>query len=234
MKLAYILNNHQTKLEQALHRDTGKMPKPVMTVNDVAAILESISKKHLVWITRQYIDGGFKLEDAERLKADITQFNRIRAKLENKDLNSYESLRDLYSAIESQENEDVRSKREKASQVKHEGASYVVNDPNFKIIQLITHEAACFYGAGTKWCTAGSSSKDTFDNYNKQGPIYVIMVNDGKTIRKFQLHVESDQLMDEVDQSVSSKDKKLLSSNTAWTTFLENLIEKQYGKYIPK
>jgi hypothetical protein len=79
--------------------------------------------------------------------------------------------------------------------MKAEGAEYVINDPDFKILRLKTHEAACHYGSGTKWCTAGRDSKGTFDHYAQQGDLYVIIAKN----RKFQMHYESGQLMDEKD-----------------------------------
>ena len=60
-----------------------------------------------------------------------------------------------------------------------------------------TEAAAKWFGKGTKWCTAADKD-NMFDYYNKRGLLYIVFWN-GK---KYQLHFESMQFMDERDQKI--------------------------------
>jgi hypothetical protein len=75
---------------------------------------------------------------------------------------------------------------------------------------LKTEAAAKYYGRGTKWCTAAKSNNQ-FKHYNKYGKIYMIQIDEkgkkthnekGKKSHKYQIHVESDQFMNERDEPV--------------------------------
>jgi hypothetical protein len=67
-----------------------------------------------------------------------------------------------------------------------------------------------------------------FDQYNEGGKLYIIIAKQGGKDRKFQLHVEHDQFMDERDQAVSKADIKFLSSFDEYTKFLNMMIKKHY------
>lgn len=227
----FLLQQRANHIQQAYERDTGRKPEN-LSAREVIDLLNQIHPKYIVWITNQYIRGQFKLEDADRLRGDIQTFDKIKQKLPNKDLNSYKSLTELYDAIESVT--DIRSKREQKAAIKHEGAKAIIDHPNFKVFKLLTHEAACHYGANTKWCTASKNNSGTFDDYANQGDIFVIIAKDPNTNkdRKFQLHFESNQFMDERDQSLGKKDIKFLSSFPEYKIFLEHLIQKHHSEHI--
>lgn len=126
--------------------------------------------------------------------------------------------------------EPPQSQRAREREIKSDAVK-VIDTPNFKVIIPKTEEASCLYGSGTRWCTAARDN-NVFDQYNKQGNLYIIMANLGGRQRKFQLHVEGDQFMDERDQSVNKRDIAALSNMPEYTKFLNQLIEKHYGKYF--
>ena len=97
--------------------------------------------------------------------------------------------------------------------------------PGLTVVVPETQEAAKLYGKGTKWCTAGESN-NMFDYYNKSGPLYILLANIGGTDRKFQLHFQQEQFMNERDQPLTAKDIKDLSSIPAYKDFLNMMIEK--------
>jgi hypothetical protein len=188
------------------------------------------NKQYLVWIAKQYVEKKFRLEDASRLKNDLAKFDKVKNTLENKDIMKY-SLDDLYDTIESVDDSAPVSKGEEERQIKSSGAEKIIDDQNFTVIILKNKEAACYYGKGTKWCTAADRD-NMFDQYAKDGNLYMIMVNDNGKQRKFQLHFESGQFMDERDRDVNGNkaDIDLLSRFPGYTKFLNMLIDKHYTK----
>lgn len=213
------------KVQQAYMQDRGQKPKLDTPLAIVQYVSHNTNPKFIQKIMGWYVAGEFKLEDVHRIKSDLETFDRVKARLEKKDINQYKTLRDLYAAIEPHEQTDIKSKRQEKQEVKEEGVRKVIDKPNFKVLELLTKEAACFYGKGTKWCTAADSN-NMFDHYHKQGSIYVIIAGD----RKFQLHFESGQFMDEKDQDIKNNkaDIEYLSKFPEYAEFLNMLIKKHY------
>jgi hypothetical protein len=183
------------------------------------------------FIVRMYCASQFKIEDLPKIREELTLFAKVKNKLQNKDINSYQSLDQLYDATDALKGEaDQVSGKAEVKAVKA-NAKKVIDTPNFKVIIPETHEAACFYGANTKWCTASKDDPDTFENYAKDGPLYVIIAKNPKSGKdvKYQMHYESDQFMNERDQQVKKTDIDFLSSFPQYKEFLEALIKKHYN-----
>lgn len=192
------------------------------------------TKQHIVWIAKMYANKQFRLEDVARLKSDLTLFDKVRSKLKNKDLNQYKTLGDLYDALSPFENtpeEDLLSNKAKIAAVKSD-VKVFIDEPDFKVVIPETHEASCFYGAGTKWCTTGHDSKETFDDYSAKGPLFILLTKLNGKNRKFQLHYEDEQFMNEKDQPVNQTEIEALSKLPGYTKFLNKLIKKHYHPHI--
>jgi hypothetical protein len=58
------------------------------------------NNKYLDWIVRQFIKGHLMWEDSFKMRNLLDDFEKYRKKLEKRDLNQYESYRDLEEAIE--------------------------------------------------------------------------------------------------------------------------------------
>ena len=84
-----------------------------------------------------------------------------------KDINSYniDTLGYLTQALSM-----ISSKREKEREAKKE-AEKVFEDGDVIGIRAITHNASCYYGSGTRWCTSGQQP-DYFNKYTKDGKLY--------------------------------------------------------------
>ena len=66
--------------------------------------------------------------------------------------------------------------------------------------------AACYYGQGTRWCTAADSN-NMFDRYNQDGDMYILIPTKPKYEgEKYQVHPASGQYMDEQDRDVEADD----------------------------
>lgn len=236
----YIAQSMKDRLEAAAQQDRAvhRSSKGNMTSMDVVNQLKTMdvdpSGKNLQFLARMYAANQFSLEDTENIKNSLAAFFKFRNQLPVKDLNALKSLDQLYDLIEPLEKQaqqpQAASGKEKQRQVKAE-AEKLIDTPNFKVIIPKTEEASCLYGAGTKWCTTGDKNNQ-FDNYSRLGPLYTIIANVGGKTRKFQLHYESDQFMNERDQPVSKAEIKLLSGFPQYKDFLEYLIKKHYGRYF--
>jgi len=116
------------------------------------------------------------------------------------DINQIKSFDDLYEKLRLLE--PYIEKEEEKSELKaaEKDAEKIYNSDNYLIIIPKTREASCAYGRNTRWCTASTGSYNYFDNYDKQGPLYIII--NKKTNQKHQFHFASKQYMDENDDPV--------------------------------
>lgn len=211
------------KIEAAYQKDVGRKPHLTGALEIVNYISHNTDSKYIQWIAKQYTIGAFKLEDCTRMKTELATFDKVKPRLANKDLNSYKTLVDLYAALKPFEDQDVRSAGEQERDLKAGGAEKIIDTADFKVLKLKTKEAACFYGKGTKWCTAADND-NRFDYYASKDDLYVILAGD----RKFQLSMRTDSFMNEQDQALTKADITFLSKFPQYKDFLNAMIEKYY------
>ena len=179
---------------QAQHKDTSDI------VDHFADKADPTNKKiHTQWILNQYKRSKIRQEDHPRIREALSNFETHKGKLENKDINQYKSLSDVEAAVEPHLGTTTTSNRQEKKAIKSEGSDLVHNDEErgVTVHHIKTEQAACSYGAGTKWCTAGKKD-NMFNAYNKDGPMFVIQHGG----RKYQFHNASYQFMDEKDNNV--------------------------------
>ena len=97
-----------------------------------------------------------------------------------KDINSYniDTLGYLTQALSM-----ISSKKEKEREAKKE-AERVFEDGDVIGIRAITHNASCYYGSGTRWCTAGQQP-DYFNKYTKDGKLYYFIDKSNRRQKKY-------------------------------------------------
>jgi len=179
-------------------------------------------KIYTQWIMNRYNEKNFRQEDHPRIHQTLSDFEKHKPKIEKRDINSYKSLKDLEDTI--QPFSVQKSKREEVRDIKHEGAEKIHDENGVEVHHLKNKEAACHYGAGTRWCTAAKNN-NMFDMYNRGGKLYFVKAKDEKgNLRKYQFHHESDSYMDENDEDVDLR--KLVKNNPE----LKNVREFQ-GKH---
>ncbi len=177
--------------------------------------------KYSKWLLALYTSGNLKFEDLYKATEYLTTFHRYKQKLERKDIGQYKSLPDLYDAIQPYEdNTQAASHKEELRQIKKD-AKKVYEDGEWLVIVPETQEAAVEYGKGTQWCTAATGSYNYFNYYNEKGPLYINI--NKKTGAKYQFHFETNQFMDERDESVSISE--ILNDNDG----IKNFYYKKYG-----
>jgi len=202
-KLEHLAKTMGPKLLSAFERDTMFVTDgEEMTPEKILSILAGADpqgQKHLQWIAKLYANNIFRMEDLNRVQNALSQFVAKKRGLEKKDIGQYKTLADLEDAVE--DAEEVKSKRQEKQDIKAEGADIIFESNDYTIIKLKTEAAACYYGKNTRWCTTGDQN-NMFDYYNQDGPIYVIL--DHKINRKFQVHWESNQFMNERDEAIDA------------------------------
>ena len=150
---------------------------------------------YVKWVLKLYQNGSWKPGDSVETKDLLGKFNKLKSKLpaEQRDINGYSSVRELYNVL--QPYLGIQSR----SEIKQD-AEKVYEDEQWLIIIPRTKEAACYYGKGTRWCTAATESDNMFDYYNNKGPLYINIHK--PTNNKYQFHFETRQFMDEEDEEI--------------------------------
>lgn len=173
-----------------------------------------VPAKYVPWATRLYITGGINnIEDFGKLGEFIKKHMALRASGYFKrnpeannlygDLFKFKTLSDLGEFIISIRQEESISNNEKDRQYEKKlfdskEATLVYDDAEFKIVIPHTEEASIFFGKNTQWCTAATESENLFDHYNDDGPLYIVL--NKKQNKRWQLHFQTNQFMDENDR----------------------------------
>jgi len=180
-----------SKIEKAASEDGTTLAKVLDTLEQADP---SKNKQYVEWLCKQYIQKLFKLEDINRANETLLRFDKIKNKLEQKDINKY-TFHQLESLMDKHFDDVVLDVDAKDV----EGAKIVYNGPLGQLTIPSTRKASCELGKGTKWCTAANKN-NMFDHYHKQGPLYIWKDKSGE---KYQFHFESGQFMDDKDVPIS-------------------------------
>ena len=142
------------------------------------------------------------LEDLHRVTTALTIFEQIKRNLPERERNifNFKTLNDLEQLTDLFQDEIPMSNRErkgKGSPVENEYEVLFEND-DFMIILPKTYRASCWWGKGTKWCTAFTEYDRYYKDYSQQGQLYIIYdKNQERSL--YQFHFETGQYMDEND-----------------------------------
>ena len=98
----------------------------------------------------------------------LKTFEKLSSNLPKTDINQYGSLDELLNAL----NEFQNKSRREYKQV--QGGNVVFENDRFFIVNPLTHQTSCYYGRGTKWCTAADSDHH-FNQYNSDGKLFYIL-----------------------------------------------------------
>ena len=158
----------------------------------------------LVWIVNQYLKNQFKSSETASIKELLTNFVRVKPKLEKKDIGQYKTVSDLSAAVDALKDADLRSNKEKERDFrdmlfKTGEAELIHRDSEVIVIGPKTERASCYFGTNTKWCTA-AKEKNKFNDWFMHGPLYIFMYQK----KKYQLYINRTdgdiQFLDELDK----------------------------------
>jgi hypothetical protein len=187
-------------------------PSPEQKQKWIEAVLAAIeakdptsNKAYTPWLAKMYVKGGLPIEDMNRNDMlrlyDIAKKRRM-IKPEHTDINRFKWYQDFEDTMEN--DYDNLEGVEQGKEQEQGAAKKVYEDDNVMVIVPEDEAAACKYGRNTRWCTAATRGYNYFDQYNRQGPLYILIPkkpeHEGE---KYQLHFPTSQYMDEDDDSVS-------------------------------
>ena len=130
-------------------------------------IISNVTPKFLQWVGKVMDSINFE-DNFLKLTQALNKFEKISSNLPKTDINQYQTLAELTGAITDYENKSRRNVK------KVEGGNVVYDDGRFFVVNPLNHEASCYYGRGTKWCTAAETDTH-FKKYNDDGKLFYII-----------------------------------------------------------
>jgi hypothetical protein len=109
----------------------------------------------------------------------IEKFIKYQKVLPTQDIYLFQSLNDIQDEINAHENKVRRQVKEL------DGADQVYEDERFTVVTPKNHKTSCYYGSGTKWCTASMNGDSHFDKYNQDGKLFYIIDKKAKSNDRF-------------------------------------------------
>jgi len=130
--------------------------------------------KYLEWIAKNWDTSGPNEEgdidhNLKEILLAVSKFDNESHRLEIKDLNQYVNIDQLFDALK-KVGETARRTVDITEDVEK-----IYEDNRFVVVSPKTHTASCYYGAGTKWCTAAKDTKSHFSTYKGSGELYYII-----------------------------------------------------------
>jgi Arc/MetJ family transcription regulator len=134
---------------------------------NVNKIVNLVPQKYLDWVGKNLDVVNFD-ETFGKVSNALNKFEKISSNLPITDLTQYKSVGQLFGAISDYEGRQRRNVK------KVEGGNVVYDDGKYFVVNPLTHESSCYYGKGTKWCTAAESDYN-FKRYNDDGKLFYIL-----------------------------------------------------------
>ena len=238
-------NNLGQQLLGRLENDNSVDSDYDLDLSDESELQEFISRKleqvekadptsnnqYTEWLVRRYIDGSIsRFEDALSTWADfLHEYHtlKIHRQLPQQiaDINRFkgrDSALRLMLRINTLYDEFQTARNEKEVMPKGD-AKEILNNSEVRIIIPNDEASACYYGQGTRWCTAAKNN-NMFGGYSSHNhPLFILLpknpTHDGE---KYQVHLLENEWMDEEDTEVGAQEVIERFSNTD----LKSVFEK--------
>lgn len=146
-----------------------------------------------------------RTEDLDRVGEDLRHFEANKARIANKDINSYKGFQELFDVIapfltprELTKDEKEKAKQQAELEKVKKDIITVYSGPEGWIRIPTTKDAAIFLGQNTRWCTSARGN-NMFAHYNKSDSLFVVY--DKETKARSQLHIDSGQFAGEDDRN---------------------------------
>ena len=180
-------------------------------IKDILTAIEQAdptpNKEYTQWLAKCYANEAQKIEDITSKGTDwLKTYHQFKVKkilpdnLRNIANFKFSQLYDIIA------NDELNAKLDAIENApsKDKGTAQVVFDNSLvRIIVPQDETSACYYGQGTRWCTAARAN-NMYDNYARDGDLYILLPKQPKYDgEKYQLHFASGQFMDEGDSPIS-------------------------------
>jgi hypothetical protein len=183
---------------------------PSKTIDSFASSDITNTQKYLEYMVKLYSARNMYGYGSKEIKAEVLKFNTLLPYLEDKDIysstyNTYEKLCDKIKIAE--------EIREEKCFVREDHIDIIEETDDYIFLSPKTHLGSMKYGKGTRWCTAGKSSKYTYDNYTRSGSLFYFINKkaEGGTYSKIAFHISNHNtifaninIFNAIDSSVSS------------------------------
>ena len=173
MKLLQLLFEGKVDDFKKIFKDKYTTPEQMDAIIRVSSEIDP-KHKYLIWLAKSLTKPVFNNEIAFAEELAETQellmkFNKINSNLPIKDISQYKSLSELAEAIKTYENRQRRTIK------KVDGADIIYDDDEYTIIHPKEYNASCFYGKGSKWCTASEKSDEQWKSHNREGKLFYFL-----------------------------------------------------------
>ena len=150
------------------------------------------------WLIRLAIAGNLPAEDLPKARETLEAFVAYKRRLpaDDRDIGRYETLGAVWKAVEPFVLENAPTSGKDEDRREREAAraesDILLEQDGWTVAIPKTERAACWWGRGTRWCTAATEAGNMFSTYNERGPLVVFVRPDGQ---KFQYHAHTNQFM---------------------------------------
>ena len=134
------------------------------------------NKQYTPWLAKMYVNGGgiYPIEDIKSTAIQfLTKFHKLKSRNKipspRNDIMRYDDLGDFYSVVDEYPDPDEKPLTDKGE------AKEVYSDANVRVIEPEDQAAACYYGQGTRWCTAATKGENYFDQYANAAPLFIVI-----------------------------------------------------------
>lgn len=225
-RLQYLIDHYGAQLCEHLDGHDGIGYQPDQAVLAFSKADPSRNKSATQWLIKTYLREGFRFEDiADKRESKVFEtlamFGLYRAKLpvEQRDLNQYTTLSSIWKSVEPYVMEARRREQEAKEHIleglegralKHaekekaySESKILIDEPDgLKIVVPLTEFASCWWGRGTRWCTA-AEQHNYFSHYNQKAPLYIVIMPTGEKVQLFS-DENNYQFMDARDHELST------------------------------
>lgn len=202
-----LKNRYMGKIRERLDKENSRFSK--MSDEELLQIMDDAdptqNNKYVTWIALRYAKGDInRFEDIpSRIRPALKEywqiFNKRLLNTEHRNINKIEDLEEVLDSYKT----DVTEIPLLFPKDGDKGDYDILDNTNeFLIVHVKDKTSACYFGHNTRWCTAKTDDKENkFHLYSYD----LIIIVDKKNNRKYQIHHESDQYMDEKDKPLSDE-----------------------------
>jgi len=148
-------------------------------------------------------------EDDYRITDTLSTYHKNKKKFKKKNIYEYTSLGELMDSVSSfligKSGSDIGSFDDRLQErAKNGDIELFFVCEKWTIIIPKNKEASCFFGSGTKWCTADRKT-NAFSTYST-GPLYMFLDNENNLEPEYQFYFETGIFMDKKDRAIEIKE----------------------------
>ena len=235
------MSKREITVEKFKNKFTDVIRHTKMEVVDIVIALEKMDPtknlQYVPWLAKQLINNQFKFEDTARVKTVLENFDKLKPRLEKRDINQF-SFYELDETIDKVLNPEIKEVlvtktiKEKGTFPIIKGSKILYNGPFGQLASPQTPYAARQLGAGTKWCTTAAN---VFKEYTEHSDLYVWRDRNGS---KYQYQLNHDypsqvRLYDARDRTLDYMEQKKFEEHP----ILGKIIKQQivaYQEYLFK